>query len=109
MAKVYQLPAELHVTISQGDAWRLEVDFDKNLTGYTIAASIHPKDGSADVVMAIEETSLVAGQFSIVLAAEQSAELAAAYHSWCLVMTPSGSPAEPRTYIAGRYIVEACK
>lgn len=109
MATTDQLPAELHVSIYQGDAWRLSVDFDMNLTGYTIAAVVHPKDGSADVVMAIEATSLAAGQFDIVLTTAQSTALGAAYHSWCLVMTPSGSPSQPRTYLAGRYIVKACK
>lgn len=109
MATTDQLPAELHVSIYQGDAWRLSVDFNMDLTGYTIVAKVHPKDGSADVTMAIENQSLAAGQFDIVLSSAQSTALGAAYHSWCLVMTPSGTPALPRTYLAGRYIIKACK
>jgi hypothetical protein len=111
MSKIDQLPAELHVTIYQGDAWRIAVDFNMDLTGYTIAANVHPNDGSSDVPMAIEETNLADGQFDIVLTTAQSADLGAAYHSWCLVMSPAvvnPDPTEPRTHLAGRFIVRSC-
>ncbi len=111
MPKIDQLPAELHVAISQGDFWEIDVDFSLDLTDYDIAASIHPHGGGDDVVLAITETDLLAGQFSISLAAAQSAALADAYHSWCLILTPPHDPEEdpqPRKFLAGRFIVAAC-
>jgi hypothetical protein len=111
MAKVDQLPAELHVAIYRGDAWLLQVDFDIDLTGYTIAAEIHPKDGSTSIYMTIDVVDLSLGQFNTVLTSEQSFTLPAAYHSWCLVMTPPVvglDPELPRTYFAGRFIVRSC-
>lgn len=111
--KIDQKPAEVHVEIYQGDSWELAVTVDGiDLTDYSIAAAIHPKDGSADVALAIEDTDLANGQYKIRLSATDSAALPAAHHSWCHVLTPPRAapddPAFPRTFFAGRFIVGAC-
>lgn len=108
MAKIDQLPAELHVEIVSGDFWRISVDFDIDLTGFDIAARIVVQDGEDPISLTVDEVNLSLGQFDILLPASASAGILQGYHSWCLVMTaPFVDPElpEPRTYFSGRFIV----
>lgn len=105
--KINQLPAELHVEIQRGDAWSITCDFNLDLTGYVIAATLHPRDGSADVTLAVNSVDLSLGQFTITLSKTASAALAADFHSWCLVMTPADGNLA-RTYLAGKFILNDC-
>lgn len=112
--KINQLPAIIHVAIQHGDHWWLSITIDDmDLTGHTITAAIHPKGGGEDVALTIEETDLAAGEFTLVLTAEASASLPPDHHSWCTVITPPLEDPEadprPRTFFAGRFIVEACR
>ncbi len=115
MARVSQIPAELHVTIYQGDAWSIDVDCSLDLTGYALQATVHHNGTNDETALEIIETDLANGQYTIRLPAAASAELPADYHSWCHVLTPpydAGDPDDlplPRSYIAGRFIVEACE
>ena len=112
-----QLPGQLHVRIWRGDAWHLDVSIPSlDLTDYDITATIHVSGSQQsedidDIVLAIPETDLANGEFSIDLTAAQSATLAADHHSWCCVLTPPFTEPElprPRTFMAGRFIVEDC-
>jgi hypothetical protein len=107
MPKAEQLPAELHVEIYRGDDWSLSFDFNIDLTGYTITAAVHPKDGGDDVAITVTEVDYSLGQFTTSLTAAQTAALDEAYHTWCLVLTPPASTSK-RTYVSGRYIVSSC-
>ncbi len=106
-------PATYHIEIHKGDAWNLDVTVSingspANLTSYTIAGVIHPKAGGSDVTLTITNTNLAVGQFRVSLAAATSATMAVAYHTWHLTLTPPGTPAQPRKYLAGRFIVSDC-
>lgn len=110
MAKIEQLPGELHVEIVQGDAWMISLDFNLDLTNYTIAATLHRKDGT-DVVMPISDPNLPLGQFTVSLPATESAATPAGFHRWCLVLTHPPvppNPPRPRTVVAGRFVVTSC-
>lgn len=113
MTHQQQTPAVHHITIRRGDFWQIDVavNFDADpadLTGYTVAGVIHPKDGSANVNLTVTPLDLSAGTFRVSLPAATSATLALAHHYWHLTVTPPGTPAKPRQYIAGRFIVEDC-
>lgn len=96
------VPAELHLEIVQGDDFRLSIDFDFNLTGYAITAAIIPKTG-ANVPLVIANKVEASGTFDVTLDKVATELLAAAHHSWFLIMTPSGGAT--RTYFQGRFIV----
>lgn len=99
------VPAELHLEIVQGDNFRLSIDFNFDLTGYTITTAIKPKAGGDEVALAIDNKVEAAGTLDVVLADTASALLPAAYHSWYFLMQPTGGG--KRTYFQGRFIVRA--
>lgn len=98
------IPAELHLEIVQGDDLRLSIDFDFDITGYTITSAIKPKAGGDEVALAIENKVDAAGTLDVVLADTASALLPAAYHSWYFLMQPTGG--DRRTFFHGRFIVK---
>ena len=103
-------PAILHVRCQQGDAWRLRVTATgMDLTGYSFEAAIHPHGGGDDVELEVVETDLDDGIFEIKLTAAQSAALESEWHTWCLIVTPPGTPATPRTWLNGNFIIEVCQ
>jgi len=105
MKKIDQVPAVVHVAIYQGDSWTASLDFNLDLTGYTIAATITPADASDPVSLAIAETDLANGQYSVTLSDSQSASLPAGYHKWTIAMSDDETD---RTYVCGKFIVESC-
>ena len=103
--QINQTPAIVHVKIVQGDSWYLIFDFSIDLTGQTIVAAIHPRDGSAAIGLAKTDIDLSNGQFRIDLTKTQSAALAIDRHTWNVIMT---SGETERTYISGTFICSDC-
>jgi hypothetical protein len=80
MATWSQLPATLDLALVKGDEVNFAVDFDVNLTGYTLEAAIYNSGTLAATVVAtptITTTSLANGQLGIGLTETQTAALTA--------------------------------
>jgi hypothetical protein len=103
MATWSQLPATLDLALIRGDEVNFAVDFDVNLTGYTLEVAIYNSGTPAATVVAtptITTTSLANGQLGIGLTETQTGALAAGgrfrwYFRW---VTPGGVT---RTVLSG--------
>jgi hypothetical protein len=85
-----QLPGSLDITFVQGDEIAIALDFDRDLTGYSITTAVYVTEvfssglggsafvetvGATAATFAISNTSLAAGQITIGLNETQTASL----------------------------------
>lgn len=90
MSSFTQLPGALDVTFIQGDEIAIALDFDRNLTGYTISTVVYVTQvfasggagtafvetvGATAATFSITNTNLAAGQITIGLNETQTAAL----------------------------------
>ena len=107
MATWTQLPGTLDLSLVKGDEVNFAVDFDANLTGYTLEAAIYNASTPAATVVAtpaISVTSLANGQLGIGLTETQTNALAAGGRfRWYLRWVSPGNVT--RTVISGNVSV----
>lgn len=103
MATFTQLPGTLDLSFVKGDEINFAVDFDVDLTGYTLEAAIYNSGVAAATVVAtptITATSLTNGQLGIGLTETQTNALAAGGRfRWYLRWVTPGNVT--RTVLAG--------
>lgn len=119
MAAFTQLPGELNLTFVQGDEIAVALDFDRDLTGYSISTFIYVTavyaagGGGTGFVTAIGETAatftisntnLAAGQITIGLSETQTAALSPAIaYRWYMRWVDTGQVT--RTVLSGTVTV----
>ena len=84
MTDLTQLPAEINIEAVVRDSFSSLVDFDIDLTGYTVTAYVDPVDGGTQTAFTIVETDLSAGQVTISLTAAQVTTIGEGTHKWYL-------------------------
>lgn len=121
MSTFQQIPGTLDITIVQGDEVSIALDFDRNLTGYSISAPIYVSQvysttgaGSASVTtvgatattFAISNVNLSAGQILIGLSEVQTAALSPAIaYRWYMRWVDTGMVT--RTVLSGTLTVQS--
>lgn len=119
MASFSQLPGELNLTFVTGDEVAVALDFDRNLTGYTITTAIYVTAvyaaggggtgfvtgvGETATTFAIENTNLAAGQITIGLSESQTIALSPAIaYRWYMRWVDGGGVT--RTVLSGTVTV----
>lgn len=119
MAAFTQLPGELNLTFVQGDEIAVALDFDRDLTGYTITTAIYVTAvyaaggggsgfvtgvGETATTFSIENTNLAAGQITIGLSEVQTAALSPAIaYRWYMRWVDGGQVT--RTVLSGTVTV----
>lgn len=115
MAAFTQLPGTLDITFVTGDEVAIALDFDRDLTGYTVTTAIYVTAvyaaggggtgfvtgiGATATTFAIENTNLAAGQITMGLSEIQTAALspAIAYRWWMKWVDPANVT---RTVLSG--------
>jgi hypothetical protein len=93
MATFSQLPGTLDITFVSGDEVAIALDFDRDLTGYTITTAVYVTAvyasggggtgfvtgiGETAATFSISNTNLAAGQITIGLSEQQTAALSSA-------------------------------
>jgi len=93
MASTYsQTPGALHLAFRRGDQLGTEVDFDIDMTGYTVTSSIVSAiTGNAVGTMTATLTNASTGIVNIAMTEEQTAALVPGTYSWRLEWTAPGS------------------
>lgn len=100
-------PGTLHLDIYQGDDFSVDLDFDIDLTGYTLTSQIRhePSDSSPAETLTVTMTDAANGLVELSLTAAETADLIAQRYWWDLQWTePSG---DIRTVLRGRATVTA--
>jgi len=119
MASFSQIPGELNITFVQGDEVAIALDFDRDLTGYTITTAVYVTAvfvsggggsgfvtgvGQTATTFAVEETDLSAGQVKIGLSEAQTAALSPAIsYRWYMRWVDGGNVT--RTVLSGTVTV----
>lgn len=119
MASFSQLPGELNLTFVTGDEVAVALDFDRNLTGYTITTAVYVTAvyaaggggsgfvtgiGATATTFAIENTNLAAGQITIGLSESQTTALSPAIaYRWYMRWVDGGGVT--RTVLSGTVTV----
>lgn len=119
MAAFTQLPGELSLTFVQGDEVAVALDFDRDLTGYSIETVVYVTAvyaaggggtgfvtaiGSTAATFAISNTNLAAGQITIGLSETQTAALSPAIaYRWFMRWVDTGQVT--RTVLSGTVTV----
>ena len=107
MDEILQLPGIVNVSIIQGDAFTLALNFGMDLTGYTFESHVSLTD-ETEVEITVDETDLLTGSIALKLSAANSATIEPDKHFWCFVWTPPGSPPQTRTILSGDFTVKGC-
>lgn len=100
-------PGAYHLDIYQGDVFTLSLDFDVDLTGYTLEAQIRhdPDDTTPAETLTVTVTDAANGLVQLSLTAVETAALLPQRYWWDLQWTdPSG---DVRTILRGRATVTA--
>lgn len=106
MTTFSQLPGTLNLAFTRGDEFGASLDFDLNLSGYTVAAELlSVSSGSKMLDITITVTNAAAGQVSLSLTETQTASIPAGTYRWLLYWDAPG--AVRRTVLAG--IVEVAR
>lgn len=121
MGTFSQLPGTLDITCVQGDEVSIALDFDRNLTGYTLTAPIYVSAvystagggsgtvttvGETATTFAISNTSLANGQLLIGLSEVQTAALSTSIaYRWYMRWVDTGLVT--RTVLSGTLTVVA--
>jgi hypothetical protein len=107
MASTYsQLPGPLHLSLRRGDEFGTSIDFDIDMTGYTVSSSIVSAiTGSAVGTMTATLTNAQTGVVNVSMTEEQTAAIVPGTYSWRLEWTAPGSV--KRTALTG--FVEVAK
>jgi len=114
MATISQLPADVTLRKFRGDEFRVEFDFDIDLSGYTFSTDIYRVSLVASGVaggtttqvtsagsFTVVETSLVNGRIALTLNEAQSEAIEAGAYRWYLRwVSPLG---ETRTVLSGLF------
>jgi len=119
MATFSQLPGTLDITFVSGDEVAIALDFDRDLTGYTITTAVYVTAvyasggggtgfvtgiGETAATFSISNTNLAAGQITIGLSEVQTAALSPAIaYRWYLRWVDTGQVT--RTVLSGTVTV----
>lgn len=119
MATFSQLPGTLDITFVQGDEVAIALDFDRDLTGYTVTTAVYVAAvyaaggggsgfvtgvGQTAATFAISNTNLAAGQITIGLSEQQTASLSSAIaYRWYMRWVDTGQVT--RTVLSGTVTV----
>jgi hypothetical protein len=102
MTEFTQEPGKLDITVTHGDDFLFNLDFDIALTGYTFSAQIVTIATNTLVPLTVTNTDLSEGQLQISLAKATLSGLANAKHHWYLDWTTGG---KTRRVLAGDFLV----
>jgi hypothetical protein len=92
MATYEQLPGTLNISFVRGDEFGTTLDFDVNLTSYTVAAELlSVVSGSKVLDIASNVVSAANGQVAISLTETQTSSLAAGTYRWVFYWDAPGS------------------
>lgn len=106
MATYSQLPGQLSLALRRGDEFGAAVDFDVDLTGYTVSASIvSALTGNAAGTMTATVTNASAGIVNVAMTEAQTQSLVPGTYSWRLEWIAPGEV--KRTAMSG--FVEVAK
>jgi hypothetical protein len=121
MAVFTQLPGSLDITLVQGDEIAIALDFDRNLTGYSITTNVYVTQvfasggggssfvetvGATAATFGITNTNLAAGQITIGLNETQTASLSPGIaYRWFMRWIDTGMVT--RTVLSGAVTVVA--
>lgn len=121
MSAFAQLPGSLDVTFVQGDEIAIALDFDRNLTGYSITTNVYVTQvfasggggssfvetvGATAATFGITNTNLAAGQITIGLNETQTASLSPGIaYRWFMRWIDTGMVT--RTVLSGAVTVVA--
>jgi hypothetical protein len=121
MSAFAQLPGSLDVTFVQGDEIAIALDFDRNLTGYSITTNVYVTQvfasggggssfvetvGATAATFGITNTNLAAGQITIGLNETQTASLSPGIaYRWFMRWIDTGMVT--RTVLSGSVAVVA--
>jgi hypothetical protein len=100
MATFSQLPGTLNLAFVRGDEFGTTLDFDVNLTGYTVAAELLSINSLAKVLdITTTVTSEANGQVGISMTEAETGSLAAGTYRWVFYWDAPGSVR--RTVLSG--------
>lgn len=100
MTTFTQLPGTLNLDIVRGDSVSVVVDFDADLTSYTLSASLlSTVSGAVVAPITAQLTSAQAGVVTILLTAAESAAIPRGTYKWELTWTSQYE--EVRTALSG--------
>lgn len=100
MATYSQLPGRLSLALRRGDEFGASVDFDVDLSGYTVSASIVSAiTGSTAGTMTATVTNAAAGIVNVAMTEAQTQSLVPGTYSWRLEWVAPGDV--KRTAMAG--------
>ena len=102
MTDLEQLPAEINISAVVRDSFSSLIDFDINLTGYTVTAYVDHHDGETQTAFTIDETNLSSGQVTISLTAAQLTSIGIGEHKWYTKWVVGSAV---RTTFAGNFTV----
>lgn len=121
MATFTQIPGTLDITVVQGDEVAIALDFDRNLTGYTLTAPVYVSAvysasgagaaavttvGATATTFAISNTDLAAGQVILGLSEVQTSALSPAVaYRWYMRWVDTGLVT--RTVLSGTLTIQS--
>jgi hypothetical protein len=106
MALYEQLPGSLSLSIVSGDQWSTVVDFDINMTSYTVSSEIYSLvDGATVAAMTTAFVSAALGTVNIGMTEAETSDLAVGTYGWRLQWLAPGSVT--RTALTGLMEVKA--
>jgi hypothetical protein len=106
MALYEQLPGSLSLSIVSGDQWSTVVDFDINMTSYTVSSEIYSLvDGATVTAMTTAFVSASLGTVNIGMTEAETSDLAVGTYGWRLQWLAPGSVT--RTALTGLMEVKA--
>jgi hypothetical protein len=106
MALYEQLPGSLSLSIVSGDQWSTVVDFDINMTSYTVSSEIYSLvDGVTVTAMSTAFVSAALGTVSIGMTEAATSDLSVGTYGWRLQWLAPGSVT--RTALTGLMEVKA--
>jgi len=92
MALYEQLPGSLSLSIVSGDQWSTVVDFDINMTSYTVSSEIFSLvDGQTVTAMSTAFVSAALGTVSIGMSEAETSDLSVGTYGWRLQWLAPGS------------------
>lgn len=94
------LPGALNIEVTQGSELGTTIDFDIDLSGYSVSSSIRSLvTGNAVTTMVTSIIDAAAGKVGVAMTEEATAALAAGTYGWTLTWIAPGSI--KRTALAG--------
>lgn len=106
MALYEQLPGSLSLSIVSGDQWSTVVDFDINMTSYTVSSEIYSLvDGETVTAMTTTFANAALGTVNIGMTEAETSDLAVGTYGWRLQWLAPGSVT--RTALTGLLEVKA--